>query len=114
MALSNHRSNGANELLSRVSPPMTDKTPAVSLHGVTKRFGENVVAVDDVDLQIQDGEFFSLLGPSGCGKTTFLEALVADRDVGGMFRFNPQDSGDSMDTRISRVRSSTTELTSLH
>ncbi len=43
--------------------------PAVQLSGVTKRFGD-VVAVDALDLQIRDGEFFSLLGPSGCGKTT--------------------------------------------
>jgi spermidine/putrescine transport system ATP-binding protein len=50
--------------------------PAVSLHGVTKRFGEDVVAVDDVDLEIRDGEFFSLLGPSGCGKTTTLRMIA--------------------------------------
>lgn len=50
--------------------------PAVSLHGVTKRFGEDVVAVDDVDLEIGDGEFFSLLGPSGCGKTTTLRMIA--------------------------------------
>jgi len=54
---------------------MTAETSAVSLHGVTKRFGKDVVAVDDVDLQIQDGEFFSLLGPSGCGKTTTLRMI---------------------------------------
>lgn len=55
---------------------MTKTTSAVSLHGVTKRFGEDVVAVDSVDIQIQDGEFFSLLGPSGCGKTTTLRMIA--------------------------------------
>lgn len=48
---------------------------AVELTGVTKRFGE-VVAVDDVGLQIGEGEFFSLLGPSGCGKTTTLRMIA--------------------------------------
>ena len=54
---------------------MNDKA-AVGLHGVTKRFGEDVLAVDDVDLEITDGEFFSLLGPSGCGKTTTLRMIA--------------------------------------
>jgi spermidine/putrescine transport system ATP-binding protein len=55
---------------------MTTDKIAVSLHEVTKRFGEDVVAVDDVDLEIRDGEFFSLLGPSGCGKTTTLRMIA--------------------------------------
>jgi ABC-type Fe3+/spermidine/putrescine transport system ATPase subunit len=50
-------------------------TPVVELRSVTKRF-DAVVAVDDLDLAVQDGEFLSLLGPSGCGKTTTLR-LVA-------------------------------------
>jgi spermidine/putrescine transport system ATP-binding protein len=50
--------------------------PAVELVGVTKRFGDDVVAVDDMDLTIRDGEFFSLLGPSGCGKTTTLRMIA--------------------------------------
>lgn len=49
--------------------------PAVELRSVTKKFGE-FVAVDNVDLQIRDGEFFSLLGPSGCGKTTNLRMIA--------------------------------------
>jgi spermidine/putrescine transport system ATP-binding protein len=49
--------------------------PAVRLANVTKHFGP-VVAVDDVSLEIQDGEFFSLLGPSGCGKTTTLRLIA--------------------------------------
>jgi spermidine/putrescine transport system ATP-binding protein len=50
-------------------------TPSVELDGVTKKFDE-VVAVDDVDLTIGQGEFFTLLGPSGCGKTTTLRMIA--------------------------------------
>lgn len=56
---------------------------AVEVRSVTKRFpgpasrsGGEVVAVDNVTLQIFDGEFFSLLGPSGCGKTTTLRMIA--------------------------------------
>jgi spermidine/putrescine transport system ATP-binding protein len=48
---------------------------AVGLYGVTKRFG-NMVAVDDVTIEVHQGEFFSLLGPSGCGKTTSLRMIA--------------------------------------
>jgi putative spermidine/putrescine transport system ATP-binding protein len=49
--------------------------PAVRLEGVEKRFGD-VVAVAGVDLDIADGEFFSMLGPSGSGKTTTLRMIA--------------------------------------
>ena len=46
----------------------------VEIRQITKHFGE-VTAVDHVDFEIREGEFFSLLGPSGCGKTTLLRML---------------------------------------
>ncbi len=49
--------------------------PDVEFCAVTKRFGE-VVAVDDVSLQVARGAFFSFLGPSGCGKTTSLRLIA--------------------------------------
>jgi putative spermidine/putrescine transport system ATP-binding protein len=50
-------------------------TPAVRLEGVRKTYGD-VVAVSGVDLDIQPGEFFSMLGPSGSGKTTTLRMIA--------------------------------------
>ena len=57
----------------------------ITLNGVTKRFGK-VVAVRDVSLEIEEGEFFSLLGPSGCGKTTTLRMIggFEQPDEGGI------------------------------
>jgi len=49
--------------------------PAVRLEGLVKRYGD-VTAVAGVDLEIADGEFFSMLGPSGSGKTTTLRMIA--------------------------------------
>jgi spermidine/putrescine transport system ATP-binding protein len=49
--------------------------PAVDIAGVEKRFGD-LVAVRHLDLQIEPGEFFSIIGPSGCGKTTTLRMIA--------------------------------------
>ena len=51
----------------------------IELVGLTKRFGQGVTshaAVDNIDLSVSGGEFFSLLGPSGCGKTTTLRLIA--------------------------------------
>ena len=53
----------------------TGTAAAVTLDGVAKRFGD-VVAVDGVDLEVREGEFFSMLGPSGSGKTTCLRMIA--------------------------------------
>ena len=53
---------------------MTEQTASVELRKVLKRFG-GVPAVNELDLVIPQGEFFSLLGPSGCGKSTTLRLI---------------------------------------
>ena len=49
--------------------------PEVSLQRITMRFGK-VLAVDEVDLTIADGEYVTILGPSGCGKTTLIRVIA--------------------------------------
>ncbi len=58
-----------------MSPPPASP-PVVALRGVGKVFGSGVVALDNLDLDVRDGEFLSLLGPSGCGKSTALRIIA--------------------------------------
>jgi multiple sugar transport system ATP-binding protein len=53
----------------------------IRLENVTKRYPNGVRAVDDVSLDISDGEFMVLVGPSGCGKTTLLRSVAGLEDV---------------------------------
>lgn len=62
------------------------RKPLVQLRGVTKSFG-SVVAVDNIDLDIYQGELFCLLGGSGCGKSTLLRMLAG---------FEPPNAGEIM------------------
>jgi spermidine/putrescine transport system ATP-binding protein len=69
----------------------TAAAPAdVRLDRVTKRF-DDVVAVDDLSVEIPQGSFFALLGPSGCGKTTTLRMLggFEEPDAGTIYLAGP-------------------------
>src|SRR3954453_12990831 len=73
------------------------RRPLVSLRGVSKVFSNGTVALQDMSLDVAQGEFVSLLGPSGCGKSTALRIIAglgettsgtiewpgAERDPGG-------------------------------
>jgi spermidine/putrescine transport system ATP-binding protein len=53
---------------------LAESTPAIELRHATKRYGD-AIALNDVSMAIEPGEFFCLLGPSGCGKTTTLNLI---------------------------------------
>lgn len=74
---------------------MTDQPkPAIQFENVSRHFGA-IKAVDQADMQIQDGEFFSLLGPSGSGKTTCLRMIAGfDKPTSGRIYLYGQDVSD--------------------
>ena len=53
----------------------------IDLQNITKVFAGDVVAINDVSLHIEDGEFIALVGPSGCGKSTLLRAIAGLEEV---------------------------------
>ena len=53
-----------------------ENTTIVETHGLTKRYGSGVLAVDSVDMSVRRGEVYGFLGPNGAGKTTTLRMLV--------------------------------------
>ena len=54
----------------------------VTFDHIVKKYGE-VVAVEDFNLAVQDGEFMVLVGPSGCGKTTGLRMVAGLEEISG-------------------------------
>ncbi|WP_185996428.1 ABC transporter ATP-binding protein [Nocardioides campestrisoli] len=54
---------------------------AITMKNIVKRYGDGFPAVNDVSIDVQDGEFMILVGPSGCGKSTLLRMIVGLEDI---------------------------------
>jgi spermidine/putrescine transport system ATP-binding protein len=64
----------------------------IRLEELTKQFGDDVVAVDAIDMHMPPGEFFTMLGPSGCGKTTTLRMIAGfEQPTSGMIFLDGTD-----------------------
>ncbi len=89
--MSEHSAPQAPDTSVRATDDTGGGSVAVHLEGVSKRFG-TVTAVDDLTLEILDGEFFSMLGPSGSGKTTVLRMIAGFEDpTSGRIRLGDVD-----------------------
>ena len=77
-------------------PPLGERPPLLRMSHVEKTFRGGVVALRDMDLTVNDGDFVSLLGPSGCGKSTALRLIAGlARPTSGAIRWTGgQDAGD--------------------
>ena len=66
----------------------------LTVTNATKKFGNTVLALKDVSVAVENGEFFTLLGPSGCGKTTLLRSIAGFHDLSsGEISVNGADLG---------------------
>ncbi|MXR19662.1 ABC transporter ATP-binding protein [Halobacterium bonnevillei] len=68
----------------------------ISLQDISKRYSGSVLAVDDIDLEIESGEFVTLVGPSGCGKTTTLRTIAGfEKPTAGTVHIGGKDVTDA-------------------
>jgi NitT/TauT family transport system ATP-binding protein len=64
------------DTLERGAQPLSRSNPIIEVKGVSKVYGEDVFALNDINLDFEAGKLTSLLGPSGCGKTTLLKIIA--------------------------------------
>jgi putative ABC transport system ATP-binding protein len=87
---------------------VTEHEPIYELRAVTRAYGRNsnaVRAVDEVDLEVDEGEFLVVVGPSGSGKTTLLQLLGGlDRPTSGQITFEGRDLARLKDAELSDLR----------
>ncbi len=82
--------------------------PVIEINEVSKLYGfgdATTVALDEVTLSIEKGEFIAVMGPSGSGKTTLLNILgLLDRPTHGVYKLNGRNVSRLSKTRQAKVR----------
>lgn len=87
---------------------INDAVPVIDLRGIEKHFGygdTQTVALKDLDLTIERGEFVAIMGPSGCGKTTLLNIIgLLDQPTSGEYRLNNRNAAKLPPGRKAKIR----------
>ena len=83
---------GQRAVMNKKATSRTSDQPLLALQDIGKSFGGGVTALSDVNFNIHDNEFFTLLGPSGCGKTTLLRIMAGfEEPTRGVLRLDGRD-----------------------